>query len=52
MQLGSTPATAVLTTRARGSAFNSFAIPGDATARTAAPSLMPLEVPAVTLPSF
>ena len=51
MQLGSTPATAVLTMRAMGFRPSSLATSGDATATAAAPSLMPLEVPAVTVPS-
>ena len=41
----------MLTTRASGFAPSSLAISADATARTAAPSLIPLEVPAVTVPS-
>ena len=49
MQLGSTPATAVLMTRARGLNPSSSRIGRAATASAAAPSLIPLELPAVTV---
>src|SRR5207247_7894232 len=46
LQVGSTPATAVVRIRASGL----FAVP--VTRRAAAPSLIPLELAAVTVPSF
>jgi len=48
---GSTPATAVATIRAMGSAPRAAARSSEATARAAAPSLMPEALPAVTVPS-
>ena len=50
MQLGSTPATAVATMRASGVRPSSAMVSWLATASAAAPSLIPLEVPAVTVP--
>src|SRR5438874_162281 len=55
MQLGSTPATAVATTRARGCHGPpppSTALDRPMTSSAAAPSLIPLELAAVTVPSF
>ena len=50
MIAGSTPATAVDTTRASGLSPSSRARPASTTSVAAAPSLMPEELPAVTLP--
>ena len=51
MTRGSTPATALATNRPSGSAPSSAALSALAITSAAAPSLMPLELPAVTVPS-
>jgi hypothetical protein len=52
MIAGSTPATAMLTILATGCRLNSFTASSLASNIAAAPSLIPDELPAVTVPSF
>jgi len=52
MRCGSRPAIAPPTTRAIGSRPSSLPFSSETTRRAAAPSLMPEELPAVTVPSF